>query len=231
MSSSAAAFDEGWDAGMLFGAQVTFNWGKGLAQCLIALWRVVWFDIPCMIVTVHNAALFISGDYEHRVKLKQSLAHPSLIDACGPSAQLASRGSGAMSSTTAYVGCRFALSSCCAVVFMCTRCSRGRCGSRLWSWPHTLAEFYILFDVFDLRQLICPNDALYLPRVMQYDYAMIMISCRSHSRGLPDSLCLLVLTIHEQNINTTSGYQLYYTRPFFSDTSCGRGRGGSRLQP
>ena len=133
MSSSSAAFGEGWDAGLLFGAQVTFNWGKGIAPCLIALWRVVWFDIPCMIVTVHNAALFISGDYEHMVELKQSLAHPSLIDACGPSAQLTSRGSGAMSSTTAYVEYRFALNSCCAVVFMCTRCSRGRCGSRLWS--------------------------------------------------------------------------------------------------
>ena len=82
---------------MLFGVQVTFNWGKGLAQCLNALWRVVWlrvccesrrvdvwFDVPCMLVTVHIAELIISGDYEHKVKLKQSLAL----------AEIAARGAG-----------------------------------------------------------------------------------------------------------------------------------------
>ena len=96
-----------------------------------------------------------------------------------------------------------------AVVFICTRCGRGRCGPRLWSRPHTLSESYIRFDAFDLSQLICLNDALYLPSVMQYGYAMIMISFRSYSKSLSDSFCLLTLAVQEQNINTTSGYQLY----------------------
>ena len=60
------------------------------------------------------------------------------------------------------------------VVFICTRCGRDRGGSRLWPWPHTLSESYILFDAFDLNHLICFNDAI------------IVITFGSHSMSISD---------------------------------------------